>query len=584
MFLIVTEKTKGTTAWISIPDFRDACKAVDLGIRAEFGDVFAQGRTLDKAMGYVNALSDLHARGNSWDIAEWCGHATPGPVQSLVGENKWDASVMWDRIAAIAGRLAEKDCADDPLGPGVIVDETAQVKRGMATAGVGHQYAGCAGGVANCINWVFLTMAGPFMRTWAGCGLYIPEKTWFTGRKETGTARRRSAGIPAGTRFETKPEIARKLFRRLHKNSVKFNYAAGDEVYGRSESLRRDHERRREAYAYFVPRDFRVKVPGKGNMKVDELLEHADPQFEERSAGPGQKGLRYYEWALIELRQARHFILVRRPCGQPWGNPGEPAADTTGDAAVNQQEMDRVKDEKITFCLCFIPARSPIKPTMRNMVLMAGRRWAAEEGNETGKGPVGWDENQLRKWGSLQKHTALAGLAMLRSNLIIDRLAEHEASIPPAGVAHDNKFSSGGSAAESTREATRKKNEETREREVAIPLGDSLVPTLAWEEFPGDVGYVKLSRNEVMRLNRVIMSGASDDAIEFHVEFSNWKRRHQAISKWHHHARRLNAAALASQKATQDGPSRKVTRLSGKPISGTQGQRHAKQQESHPTR
>jgi predicted RNase H-like HicB family nuclease len=85
LFLIVTEKTKGTTAWISIPDFRDACKAVDLGIRAEFGDVFAQGRTLDKAMGYVNALSDLHARGNSWDIAEWCGHATPGPVQSLVG-------------------------------------------------------------------------------------------------------------------------------------------------------------------------------------------------------------------------------------------------------------------------------------------------------------------------------------------------------------------------------------------------------------------------------------------------------------------------------------------------------------------
>jgi len=319
-------------------------------------------------------------------------------------------------------------------------------------------------------------------------------------------------------------------------------------------------------------------------MKVDELLEHADPQFEERSAGPGQKGLRYYEWALIGLRKARHFILVRRPCSQPWGNPGEPAADTTGDAAVNDLERDRVKDEKITFCLCFIPARSPIKPTMRNMVLMAGRRWAAEEGNETGKGPVGWDENQLRKWGSLQKHTALAGLAMLRSNLIIERLTAREAGILPVGGAHDNKFSSGGSATENTREATRRRKAETREREVAIPLGDSLVPTLAWEEFPGDVGYVKLSRNEVMRLNRVIMSDASDDAIEFHVEFSNWRRRHQAISKWHHHARRLNAAALASQKATQYGPSRKVTRQSGKPISGTPEQRHAKQHESHPTR
>jgi hypothetical protein len=87
-------------------------------------------------------------------------------VQSLVGENKWDDAEMWDRISVISGRLAEKDCKGDPLGPGVIVDETAQLKRGMATAGVGYQYAGCAGGVVNCVNWVSLTMTGPFMRAW----------------------------------------------------------------------------------------------------------------------------------------------------------------------------------------------------------------------------------------------------------------------------------------------------------------------------------------------------------------------------------------------------------------------------------
>jgi hypothetical protein len=71
---------------------------------------------------------------------------------------------------------------------------------------------------------------------------------------------------------------------------VEFNYAAGYEVYGRSGSLRRDHEKHREAYACFVPRDFKVKVPGKGSMKVDDLLGYVDPEFEERSAGPGEKG------------------------------------------------------------------------------------------------------------------------------------------------------------------------------------------------------------------------------------------------------------------------------------------------------
>lgn len=553
------------TAWISIPDFRDVCKAVDAGIRSEFSGVFAQQRTLVKAMDYVDALSCPRVRGNSWSIAEWCGHVAPGPVQSLVGENKWDPGEMWDRIAAIAGRLAEADCEGDPLGPGVIVDETAQEKRGMATAGVGYQYAGCAGRVVNCVNWVFLTMAGPFMRTWAGSGLYIPEKSWFAGRGETGTARRRSAGVPLGTRFATKPGIARKLFRRLRELGVKFNYAAGDEVYGRSGALRGDHEKNREAYAYFVPRDFRVKVPGKGSIKVDELLGHANPEFEERSAGPGEKGLRYYEWALIALKSGCHFILVRRPCGQPWGSSGDPAAEIAASEDGNPAERDRVKDEKITFCLCFIPAGSPIKPSMRNLVLMTGRRWAAEEGNETGKGPVSWDENQLRKFASLQKHTALAGLAMLRSNLIMDGLAGRGISLSrddnPAGGDLNPAVTAAGVTASPRRDRTRT----AAGKEVMIPLGGSAVPNVAGEAIPGDVGYVRLSRNETMRLRDAVMSDDSDSEIAFHVECSNWRRRHQAISKWHHHGERLASAALASQASRTTGSSQKVTTHQSKP-------------------
>jgi SRSO17 transposase len=414
----------------------------------------------------------------------------------------------------------------------------------MATAGVGYQYAGCAGRVVNCVNWVFLTMAGPFMRTWAGCGLYIPEKAWFTGREETGTARRRSAGVPAGTRFATKPKIARKLFAGLRGKGVKFNFGAGDEVYGRDDALRRDHEKNREAYAYFIPRDFRVEIPGKGRVKADDLLEHADPAFEERSAGPGEKGLRYYEWALIALKSPRHFLLVRRPCAQPWGNP---AGDDSDGEAVNPGGKDRVKDEKITFCLCFIPAGSPIEPSMRNLVLMAGRRWAAEEGNETGKGPIGWDENQLRKFGSLQKHTALAGLAMLRSNLIAARLAGRSAGMPSGTTPLNDAGRTSGRTWEKTRRPRTRKTVKTSPANPVIPLGDSLVPVKAGQEFPGAVGYARLSRNEIMRLRNAVMSDADDSEIEFQVECSNWRRRHQAIAKWHHHARRLNSAALASR-------------------------------------
>jgi hypothetical protein len=60
---------------------------------------------------------------------------------------------------------------------------------------------------------------------------------------------------------------------------------------------------------------------------------------------------------------------------------------------------------------------------------MVGRRWGAEETIATAKGPVGWDENQFRKWESMNHHTALAGIAMLRANMIQQRLDEIETGI-----------------------------------------------------------------------------------------------------------------------------------------------------------
>jgi hypothetical protein len=539
----VTRKIKGTAAPISIPDFREVCKAADSVIRSEFGPVFSQGRTLEKAIDYADAISDPGVMANAWAIAEWCGYSSPGPVQALVGENKWDPAEAWDCIARVASGIAERECDGDPIGVGVIVDETAHLKRGMATAGVGYQYAGCAGAVVNCTTWVIATLAGSSMRTWAACGLYMPRKDWFTGRKETGAARRRAAGIPSGTRFATKPKIARNLFRHLRRTGVKFNYAAGDEVYGRDHGLRRDHEVHGESYAYFVPRDFRLKTRSGRHGKVDELQELAAARFEERSAGPGVNGPRYYEWAMIGVISDRHFLLVRRPVREqaaPAGRPRPAAAEGKPGGSAKEGKRDRVKDEHLTFCLCYIPAGSPIRPTMRNLVLMAGRRWKAEEGNAAAKGPIGWDQNQLRKWEGLQKHAALAGIAMLRANIISDLLAEPGQGIPGYGTP-----GAGPDGLPGLGEAPRQKKREAmageREEDVMIPLGDSAVPAHAQEELPGDAGHVKLSLREIMRLMTIIASGLEEAQITFHVKWSNWRRKHQAIAKWYHRIARLRS-------------------------------------------
>lgn len=383
---------------------------MDLEIESEFAGIFAQKRAYEKAADYIAALSDpLVPMKSAWDAAEYFRYDTPGPFQSLIGENKWSQSEIWSRIAVTAGKLAGADAENDHLGIGILFDETADLRRGKMTCGVGYQYAGCAGGIVNCATWVIASLAGARLRTWAAADLFLPEKDWFTGHGKTGTARRKQAGIPEGIQFASKPKMALKQLRHIRGLGVKISCGSGGEVYGRYGRLREDHEENGEAYAYFVPRDHVVKTLGGERGRADELLELEEARFEARSAGSGMKGPRYYEWAMIGIQSGNHFLLLRRPVREEkeeQGGPGCENADsgTCGDPASGEPpgkndvnaSADRVRDEGITFCLCHVPPGSSIRPTLANLILMTGRRWGTEETMATAKGPLGWDENQFR--------------------------------------------------------------------------------------------------------------------------------------------------------------------------------------------
>jgi SRSO17 transposase len=547
-------KEEETTAGVSVYEFARICKSVDLEIDSEFSGFFFQARTWNKAADYIAALSSPSLPVKSaWNLAEYAKYDDPGPLQSLIGENKWSSAAVWERIAVIAGKLAQKDSENDPLGIGIFFDETADVKRGRKTCGVGYQYAGCAGKVVNCTTWVMASLTGSTLRTWVAADLFLPGKDWFTGRGGTGAERRKAAGVPGEVKFSTKPQIALKQLRRVRELGVNISFGGGDEVYGRYGKLLRDHEHNGEAYAYFVPRNQKVKTRGRKSSRVDELLELADCKFEERSAGPGVKGHRYYEWAMIEILPKGHYLLIRRPLEverkylrESAGTTGKASAGNTVSATgLTRMEGwgnsagDRVKDEMITFCLCYIPAGSPIAPALRNLVLMAGRRWGAEEANETGKGPVGWDENQFRKWESVNHHTALAGVAMLRSNMIlqrVDAIGKGEEKIPDSPL-EERRIVPGVTGSDHA-ESTGKYSAD----DLCIPIGDSMVPVTANQVFPAEIGFIRLTRNEVLRLAEISLSGMPEEEKAFFLRWSKWRRKHQATSRWYHRKARMKAS------------------------------------------
>jgi SRSO17 transposase len=87
-------------------------------------------------------------------------------------------------------------------------------------------------------------------------------------------------------KFASKPKIALKQLRRVRGLGVSISYGGGDEVYGRYAGLLGDHERHGEAYAYFVPRNHRIKCRDGKQRRVDELPELDHALFESRPAGP----------------------------------------------------------------------------------------------------------------------------------------------------------------------------------------------------------------------------------------------------------------------------------------------------------
>ena len=548
-------KTEETAASVSIYEFDRICKEVDRELEAELAGVFAQKRTYDKAAAYVAALGDPAVLVKScWGMAEGAGNETPGQFQSLMGENKWASEKMWDGIAATAARNLGKNSGSDQLGPGVVADETADEKRGKHTAGVSHQYAGCAGGVVNCVTWVMMSLIAPRSKTWISARTFLPEKTWFTGDGKTGAARRKKAGIPGKTAFASKPELARLQYQHLRELGIQFSWAAGDEVYGRYGKLREDHEKNGEAYAYFIPRNYVVRTSKGESKKVDELLDRVDGRYELRSAGPGVNGPRYYEWAMLSLESKNHFLLIRKPeTIEPSIAEREPGREDTGKespAASGEtppasagktgkaRSGDPVKDEFITFCICYVPDDSPIKPTMTNMVTMAGKRWGAEETMGMAKGPIGWDESQFRQWESTQHHTALAGVAMLRANLIRERLGELPATPRTAG---EGTRIDGEETAEVAPAENSKSFGKAGEFDLQIPLGDSLIPYSAGQERPEKIGYISLSVNEILRLASIVRADMSETKMAFHIAWSKWRRQHQAIARWYRMQHRMKA-------------------------------------------
>src|SRR5215470_5075322 len=196
----------------------------ELMLRA--GGRFARVEPRRRMAAFVRGLLAGLSRVNCWSIAGHAGEQCPRGMQRLLSAAVWDEAGVRDDLR---GYVLEHFA--DPAAV-LVVDETGDLKKGTATAGVQRQYTGTAGRTENAQVAVYLGYSAPAGHALIDRELYLP-RSW-TGDPERCAA----AGIPENTAFATKPQLARRMIERAAAAGVAFGWVAGDEVYGDNGPLR----------------------------------------------------------------------------------------------------------------------------------------------------------------------------------------------------------------------------------------------------------------------------------------------------------------------------------------------------------
>ncbi|RLQ12715.1 IS701 family transposase, partial [Micromonospora sp. BL1] len=137
---------------------------------------------------FVRGLLAPLPRKNCWSIAEHAGDAGPDGMQELLTRVTWDdADVRADVREFVGEHLGDVEAV-------LVIDETADLKKGRHTVGVQRQYSGTAGKIENCQLAVHLVYATEAAHAMLDTALYLP-KSWCDDPD-----RRAEAGVPEQVR------------------------------------------------------------------------------------------------------------------------------------------------------------------------------------------------------------------------------------------------------------------------------------------------------------------------------------------------------------------------------------------------
>jgi SRSO17 transposase len=319
-------------------------------------------------------------------------------LQQFMSDSPWSAQAV---IAQVQTELAATPALHH--GGVLILDESADAKAGLHSAGAARQWNGRLGKVDLCQVGVFLAFATDTLWTWIDGELFLPEP-WFTSQQ---AAERQRLGIPATRQFATKVELGWQMIQRVLAAGVPFEVLLCDDLYGRSQWLRHQLRGAQVVYLADVPADtlvylrqpmLGVPVPrgrqgrppthrrvlnGVTPVAVRQVVGQVDTPFRRFSVRDTERGVLEdafavrQVWTIHDGAVVAEWLVIRQEGGDP------------------------------TYALSNAPPTTPAA----QLVDWKCRRFGIECANHDAKAELGWGDFQAQKFPAWEHHLALTILA-----------------------------------------------------------------------------------------------------------------------------------------------------------------------------
>ena len=362
--------------------------------RRHWARVYVQGLLLD---GERKSIEPMASRIEGADVQA---------LRQFVGQSPWAVEEVEPRLAhKIVDLLSDAEVW--------IIDETAFPKAGQHSVGVGRQYCGTLGKIANCqvavsLHWSSAEASCPLL--WR---LYLP-KEWFED-----TDRAKEVKLPPGTVYRNKTELALQAINQALTWGLPPLPVLADSFYGNDFSFRQALRERQLQYAVQVEpstvvwtEDPNLPVPAPGKKKTGRprksppLETRARPESLEKVV----QRLPASAWHTVTWRQGSRgpersrFARLPIRAAHGWRQQAHPPR------VIEWLLVEWPEGEKqpTKYWLAQLGSQ-PLG--LRRLVRIAKARWRIEQDYRELKGELGLDHYEGRQWLGWRHHVFLVTMA-----------------------------------------------------------------------------------------------------------------------------------------------------------------------------